>query len=79
MIKYGWTFVALLLSALRVYGVMDNRFQAIAHLCVGGWFCAWIDRQDDRELRIWYGLLFLIPSSVELVCFLAGIGKIDGR
>ena len=92
MIKAGWIIIALLLIALRLNGIMDNRFQAIAHLCVGGWFAAWavlltLQKKYTKILQVnnikvypaIYGYLFLITSLVELFAFLTGIGKIDGQ
>jgi hypothetical protein len=88
LIKAGWILVAIILIALRLMGIMDNRFQAIAHLCVGGWFAAWAVQKRFKyaveKLNISlqpeiYGYLFLVTSAVELFAFLTGIGKIDGQ
>ena len=76
MIKFGWVLVTIALAASRLYGFIDNRFQAFAHLVVGGFFGAWF--ADPKTKRFYLGLgVFL--TILEVVAFLMGIGKVDGR
>jgi hypothetical protein len=94
VIRIGWTLVALTLSYLRLRGVMDNRFQALAHLVTGMWLGAWAfglttqHRYDitDRHFGFpqslgasYYGWLAFLVSLIETYAFLMGIGKIDGH
>jgi hypothetical protein len=83
--KVGWTVVAFALSILRLHGMMDNRYQAIAHLVEGAWIGTWC---AGRMIRYrwavdpdygYYGWLALACGLVEVFAFVNGIGRIDGR
>jgi NADH:ubiquinone oxidoreductase subunit K len=84
-IRFGWAVVCCVLAYLRLTGVMDNRFQALAHLVVGGLLGAWalgLVTQRRYQVRVApgvYGWLALAVSLVEVYAFLAGIGKLDGK
>ena len=84
-IRIGWAVVCCVLAYLRLSGVMDNRFQALAHLVIGGLLGAWalgLVVQRRYHVRVApgvYGWLALLTSLVEVYAFFAGIGKIDGK
>jgi hypothetical protein len=42
IIRLGWAVIAISMIVLRLNGTMDNRFQALSHICIGVWACAWI-------------------------------------
>jgi hypothetical protein len=77
--------VTLVLGSLRLLGTMDNRFQALAHLTVGGFFGAWfvgksIGRREALNTGVDYYLGMGVGLTIlELIAFLEGIGRIDGR
>ncbi|QDV33875.1 hypothetical protein [Tautonia plasticadhaerens] len=83
-IRIGWAVVCCVLAYLRLSGVMDNRFQAFAHLVVGGLLGAWalgMVVQKRHHIRVApgiYGWLALLTSLVEVYAFMAGKGEIDG-
>ena len=84
-IRIGWVVVCCVLAYLRLTGVMDNRFQALAHLVIGGLLGAWAfglvvqRRYNVRVAPAFYGWLALLTTLVEVYAFFAGIGKIDGQ
>jgi hypothetical protein len=84
-IRVGWVVVCCVLAYLRITGVMDNRFQAFAHLVIGGLLGAWVlglTVQQRDKIRVapgFYGWLALLTTLVEVYAFLTGIGKIDGQ
>jgi hypothetical protein len=85
IIRLGWLAVTLVLGIFRLLGTMDNRFQAIAHVTVGGFFGAWfigksIGRRESLDADVSYYLFLGIGLTLlETIAFLAGIGRIDGR
>lgn len=85
IIRLGWLAVTAVLGSFRLLGAMDNRFQAVAHLTVGGFFGAWfvgksIGRREALDTGVDYYLgMGLGLTLLEAIAFLAGIGRIDGR
>jgi len=80
--------LSLIFGGIRLYGVKDPAFQALAHLWVGMLQGAWVTliymrqklersvwNQDALEVATrswWLGLTWGGLSVLELVCFLAG-------
>lgn len=68
--------IGSLLAVARISGDKSELFQAIAHLFVGGWIgVAFVGY--CYSLAGWknYAILAFLISLVELIAFLAGIGK----
>jgi hypothetical protein len=84
-IRLGWTLVALTIAACRLHGMLDNRFQAFAHIVVGNMLAAFAfgwaveARHRIKTGYPFYGLIALFLTAVEVFAFLMGIGRIDGR
>lgn len=58
---------SLILAALRIWGVKDPIFQALAHLWVGLWLGWGVRRERDRTaIGAAVGL-----TAVEVICFAA--------
>lgn len=80
-IRSTWAFVAIALATARLLGATDQRFQAAAHILVGGWFGAWAFGIHQRSQWAqctrpgFYGWLGLGTSLVELYAFFVGIGR----
>lgn len=55
---------SVLMAGLRVAGVTDPAFQAMAHLYVGGLYVAWWDSRDPFYLGVALAL-----TGLESVCF----------
>lgn len=86
VIRGGWLVVTIALGILRLAGTQDNRFQALAHLVVGGFFGAYaLGRSANARCRgehidvDFYLALGLGLTVLEAIAFLSGNGRIDGR
>jgi hypothetical protein len=98
LIRCGWAAIVAALIISRFLGVVDNRFQALAHVVVGGMLGAWalgksaeqhyLDRVQTRGNRGpapnfldvgYYGWAALVLAIAEVIAFLQGLGRIDGR
>lgn len=58
--------IGVALAILRIAGVKHEAFQAVAHLCVGGYYTVWITDRSKKQ----YLYLALILTAIELACFL---------
>jgi hypothetical protein len=79
LIRCGWAAVAAALIIGRFLGVVDNRFQALAHVVVGGMLGAWAFGKSAGADSGYYGWAALVLTGAEVAAFLQGLGRIDGR
>ncbi len=64
--------IALVLALLRLHGEISQTYQAIAHLFVGFILGVWFQRGiTNKRLQFdWVGVVVIIISMVELLCFI---------